>query len=156
MRRAVAPGLHQSFDNARQSLGSRNPLQHVALVALISQLQPAAAELPTLIQQAEGKASTPSPELQAELEAAYKQMREAFAPLTFLYDLRTHGGLAHPPQKEQAVKAAASLGLPRENWHRSDYLQLLKLIAGSVSSISEQLEAGAETFGEITGLSAHE
>jgi hypothetical protein len=154
---ALGSNLHRSFDKCPQSLGSRNLLQRVALAAaLISRLQPGAAELPTLIQQGEGKASNSSPELQAELEAVYKQMREAFAPLAFLYDLRTHGGLAHPPQKEQAGKAAASLGLPRENWHRSDYLQLLKLIAGSVSSISEQLEAGAETFGEITGLSAHE
>ena len=142
--------LHQSLDKPPKSLGSRNLLQRVALAAaVISGLQPDLAELPTLIQQAEGKAKNPLPELQGELETLYKRVREVFAPLAFLYDLRTHGGMAHPPGEEEAAEAAANLGLPRQNWHRADYLQLLKLIAESIEAISEQLEQAADVLREI-------
>ncbi len=142
--------LHQTFDKPPQSLGSRNLLQRITLAAvLISRLHPDLAELPVLVQRAEGKAKNAAPELQAELEALYNQVREAFAPLAFLYDLRTHGGLAHPPGKEEAAEAAANLGLPRENWHRTDYLQLLRLIAASIDGISEQLEAAADALRDI-------
>ena len=33
--------------------------------------------------------------LQAELEQAYKRVWDEFGPLAYLYDMRTHGGLAH-------------------------------------------------------------
>ncbi len=151
----LGPHLHRTFDKPPQSLGSRNLLQRITLAAvLISRLQPDLAELPVLVQQAEGKAKNAVPELQADLEALYNQVREAFAPLAFLYDLRTHGGLAHPPGKEEAAEAAANLGLPRENWHRTDYLQLLRLIAGSIDGISEQLEAAADALREVKALDA--
>jgi hypothetical protein len=95
--------LHQSFDRPPRSLGSRNLLQRVTLAAvLISRFQPNVAELPSLIQQAEGKAKNATTELQAELETVYEEVREAFAALAFLYDLRRHGGLAHPPSREAA------------------------------------------------------
>jgi hypothetical protein len=144
---SLGPHLHQSFDKPPQSLGSRNLLQRVTLAAvLISRFQPDLAELTVLVQQAEGKTKNAAPELQAELELLNKQVREAFAPLAFLYDLRTHGGLAHPPSKEGVSAAAVNLGLPRENWHRTDYLQILKLIAGSIEAISEHFEAAADAL----------
>jgi hypothetical protein len=141
---ALDKNLHQNFEKPPQSLGSRNLLQRITLVArLIESLQPDLKELPLLVQQAEGKAKTAAPDLQAELELLYREVRDDFAPLAFLYDLRTHGGLAHLPNKDEAAAAAAKLGLPKGNWHRTDYLRLLKLVAESFDRISEHFESAA-------------
>jgi hypothetical protein len=83
-------------------------------------------------------------DLQTELERLHKRVRDEFAPLAFLYDLRTHGGLAHPPNKDEAATAAAKLGLPKGNWHRTDYLHLLKLITESFDRISEHFGVAAQ------------
>jgi hypothetical protein len=139
---SIEPNLHKNFESPPQSLGSRNLLQRLTLVAvLVRSLQPEIAELPLLVKQAETKIQSNSPDLKAELQKYYNQVRDEFAPLAFLYDLRVHGGLAHPPNKVAAATAAANLGLPTGNWHRRDYLTLLKLITRSVQKISEHLEA---------------
>lgn len=143
--RAFGASLHQTLDKDPKPLGSRTLLQRVTLVArIVEGLQPDLKELPLLVQQAEGKATNISPDLQTELEGLFKQVRNDFAPLAFLYDLRISGGLAHPPSKETAAAAADSLGLPKENWHRTDFLSLLKRIAHSLNRISERFEAAAE------------
>jgi hypothetical protein len=67
------------------------------------------------------------------------QLRLEFAALAFLYDLRTHGGFSHHPDVTKAQAAAVNLGLPGENWHRTDYLHLLSLVAESVLRITEHL-----------------
>ncbi len=150
--KAVGTNLHQTFEKQPRSLGSRNLLQRVALMALlIKDFQPDMAELPVLVQRAEGKATeTAQPGLQAELEGLHKRVRDEFAPLAFLYDLRTHGGLAHPANPKEAATAAAKLGLPKGNWHRTDYLRLLRLIAESVHRISELLEAATQVARHMT------
>lgn len=143
--RALGQNLHQTFEKEPKPLGSRKLLQRMTLIAVIMErLKPNLNELSLLVQQAEGKATNPSPDLQTEIEALYKQVRDDFAPLAFLYDLRTSGGLAHPPSKEAAATAAINLGLAKENWHRTDFLKLLKFIAESLDRISEHLEAAAE------------
>lgn len=142
---ALDKNLHQNFEKPPQSLGSRNLLRRVTLVALLMErLQPDWKELPLLLQQAEGRGSNAAPDLQAELEALYTQVQQDFAPLAFLYDLRIHGGLAHLPSKEQAAEAATQLGLPAERWHRADYLHLLKLITDSVDRITGYLESATD------------
>src|SRR5260370_33557855 len=92
-----------------------------------------------LVVQAEGKSKAREPDLQAELERSFRRVRDDFAPLAFLYDLRTHSGLPHPPNMPEAAAAAVKLGLPDKNWHRADYLRLLKLIRDSVDRISGHL-----------------
>jgi len=100
-----------------------------------------------LVRQAEGKAKNAGdPDLQVELETSHRRVRDEFAPLAFLYDLRTYGGLAHAPNKGRAADAAAELGLPKRNWHRSDYLRLLNLIANSVHQISNHLDIAAQVM----------
>jgi hypothetical protein len=143
---AVGKKLHETFDKSPKPLGSRNLLQRVTLIALlIEAVQPKKAKLPMLVRHAEGKGNSPiDADVQTELEELNKQVRDEFAPLTFLYDLRIHGGLAHPPNKEEAATAAAKLGLPKGNWHRTDYLRLLKLIAESFDQISEHLETSSQ------------
>jgi len=143
--RAFGASLHQTFDKDPKPLGSRTLLQRVTLVArIVERLQPDLKELPLVVQQAERKATNISPDLQTELEDLFKQVRNEFAPLAFLYDLRISGGLAHPPSKETAAAAAANLGLPKERWHRTDFLSLLRRIAHSLVRISEHLEAARE------------
>ncbi len=98
-----------------------------------------------LLKQAEGMVKkAASPDLQRELEKANKQVRDEFAPLAFLYNLRNHGGLAHLPSKEKVEAEASKLGSPKVSWQRTDYLRLLKLVAESVGRISEHLDAAAQ------------
>jgi len=143
---AVGKKLHETLEKSPKPLGSRNLLQRATLIALMVEgIQPKKARLPMLVKQAEAKAkSAAESDLQKELEQLHKRVRDEFAPLAFLYDLRTHGGLAHPPNKEEAAAAATKLGLPRENWHRTDYLRLLRLITESVDRISEHFESAAD------------
>ncbi len=138
---AVGANLHQNSED--KPLGSRKLLQRVTLLALlIDRLRPLTTELPTLVTHAEGHAKyADEPDLQSELEGILGRVRNEFAPLALLYDLRIHGGLAHSPNKERVATAAAELGLPKENWHRVDYLRLLRLVAESIHRIGGYLEA---------------
>jgi hypothetical protein len=91
--RAFGANLHQTFDKDPKPLGSRKLLRRVTLAArIVEGLQPDLKELPLIVQQAEGKATNVSPDLQTELEGLFKQVRSDFAPLAFLYDLRISGG----------------------------------------------------------------
>jgi hypothetical protein len=143
---AVGKKLHESFDKSPATLGSRKMLQRATLVALLVEaIQPKKTKLSMLVKQAEGKGQNPiEADLQGELTGLHKRVQDEFAPLAFLDDLRIHGGLAHPPNKQEAASAAAKLGLPKGNWHRTDYLRLLKLIAASFDRISGHLEAAAQ------------
>ena len=140
---AVGRNLHMK---SSQPLAPRNLLQRLTLVAvLIEDVRLDIAEIPQLVKQAEGKATNAGePDLLDELTNLYQRVRQDFAPLAFLYDLRTHGGLAHPPDKVKTAEAATKLGLPEKNWHRTDYLRLLNLVADSVHRISKHLETAAQ------------
>jgi hypothetical protein len=141
--RAIGSTLHMSEDNPPRSLGSRNLLQRLTLSAvLIEKFKPHLSEIPTLIRVSEGKARDDDAlDLQAELESCNKELREEFAPLAFLYDLRTHSGIAHAPNKDRVVSVAKRLGLPEQNWNRRNYLRLLNLVTGAVERINEHLWA---------------
>jgi hypothetical protein len=137
---AVGEKLHLNDETPPRPLGSRNLLQRVTLIAaIIENFRPEMAAISTLVLHAEGKSKAAEPELQSELENLFRQLRLEFAALAFLYDLRTHGGLAHHPDVTKAQAAAVNLGLPGENWHRTDYLHLLSLVAESVLRITEHL-----------------
>lgn len=142
---AVGEDLHLNDGSQGQSLGSRNLLQRVTLIAILVQdFQPTFGEIPTLVRRAEGTVpSASAADLQDELTRSYRRVRDEFAPLAFLYDLRTHGGLVHPPNRAAAATAATQLGLPKENWHRADYLRLLSLVTSSITKVSEHLDAAA-------------
>jgi hypothetical protein len=148
---AVGRNLHETFGRPSTPLASRNLLQRVTLMTLlIEAMQPRRARLAKLVKQAEGKPKNQAGrDLQVELEGLHKQVRSEFAPLAFLYDLRTHGGLAHRPHEKKARAAAVGLGLPEGNWHRTDYLCLLNLIAESLNRISEHFEVGAQMAREM-------
>lgn len=143
--RAIGEGLYLRYDGQGQSLGSRNLLQRVALIAaLIENIQSAIAEIPMLVMQAEGQATSESgSDLQMELEELWRKTRKDLAPLAFLYDLRLHGGIAHAPNKEKVATAAAGLELPRGNWHRIHYLYLLDLVTKSVTQVGRHLGSTA-------------
>jgi hypothetical protein len=140
---AINIKLHQTFDKSPKPLGSRGLLQRVTLVALLMKaIHPRDSMLAKLARQAEGKdAGQIDPELQSELKTLFKQIKDEFAPLAFLYDLRVTGGLVHPPNRQAAGKAAVQLGLPKGNWHRTDYLGLLRLVAECFHRISAHFEA---------------
>ena len=137
---AVGNKLHMNEEKPPRPLGSRNLLQRVTLVAaLIEDFRPDMTAIPTLVMNAEGKSKADESDLQAELERSYRRVRDEFAPLAFLYDLRMHGGLAHHPNMPEAAAAAVKLGLPDKSWHRADYLRLLSLVADSVRRIRGHL-----------------
>lgn len=137
-------GLHQNAE--RKSLGSRKLLERVALIAvLIKNFQPTSSEIPILVTQAETRASRAAdPDMHHELKRFSKKIRKELAPLAFLYDLRTHGGIAHPPNKEKVAAALAELALPQQDWHRNDYLRLLELVTASVRQVDEHLVAATD------------
>ena len=145
--------LLQTWDNnlhlndQHESLGSRKLIERVTLIAvMIKEFQPNSAEIPKLVKQAESHTiSTADLELQAELKKSLDETRVVFAPLAFLYDLRTHGGLAHSPNIGKVATAMVELGLPERNWHRLDYLRLLLLVVGSIRQISAHLVTAAES-----------
>ena len=143
---AVGGNLHMNDENPPRPLGSRNLLQRLTLIAvLIENFRTDIAGIPMLVRRAEGKATNGGePDLQSELEKSYQIVRAEFAPLAFLYDLRTYGGLAHTPNKAQSAAAAAQLGLPERNWHRTDYLRLLRLVVESIQQVSKHLEVAAQ------------
>ncbi len=139
---SFGPKLHQKNGN---SLASRNLLQRIVLVAaLIGRLKPAAAEIPDLVGWAENGAGCSDAQLQSELSAINKDVRQDFSALAILYDLRNHGGLAHTPNSAGVVKAAVSLGFAAKNWRRRDYLKLINLVISSVEAIAQRLDAAGE------------
>ncbi len=141
--KAMGEDLHLNDGDPPQPLNSRNLLQRVTLMAVLRKsFQLPVETIPILVKQAEGKATSVSDsDLQAELKGSCRQVRDEFAPLAFLYDLRTYGGLAHTPSMPKVATAAANLGLPREKWHRIHYLCLLGLVGGSVKQIEEHLRS---------------
>ena len=123
-------------------LGSRNLLQRLALVCLMADsIAPAENLVGTFVRKAETAApTTGSTDIEIELAGYYATVRERMKGLAFLYELRTHGGIAHPPSEEKASAAAVALGLPPENWRRSDYLRLLTMVVESILSLQALIE----------------
>jgi len=144
--REFGPNLDKNDEKARQSLGGRNLLQRLTLIAaLIENFHPDVADIPMLVWQAEGKIqSAQDPDLQAELELLYRRVREKLESLAFLYELRNYAGVAHAFNKEGVATAAAKLGLSDKNWDRTDYLGLLNLVAKSVNHIIRHLKMATE------------
>jgi hypothetical protein len=141
---AIDKRLHMNDEKPPRPLGSRNLLQRVVLVAVLVEIfRPETTAMSVLVAQAESKAKASEPDLQTELEGSYRRIREEFSPLAFLYDLRTHGGLAHHPNIPRVAIAATELGLPDKNWHRTDYLRLLNLVTDSIYRISRHLRIAA-------------
>ena len=138
---AIGVGLHRNDDNPPRSLGSRNLLQRLSLIALIiARLRPERDEIPRLVQVSEGKRHiAESPELEAELQYCYVTVRRDLAALAFMYNLRIHGGLAHAPNKDRVVSAVKDLGLSEQNWGRRDYLRMLRLVTAAIDAFSEHL-----------------
>lgn len=147
--RSIGEHLHENDENPPKPLGSRNLLQRLTLIAILTDvLRPDRAAIPDLVSYAGGRSRSDDRSLQADLEKIYRSVREVLAPLAFLYELRTHGGLAHPPNRQAASNAAVQLGLPEGNWHRTDYLRLLHLIEEAVHQIGEHLATARDVIAE--------
>ena len=142
--RAWDEDLHQDLQN--QSLGSRKLLERISLIAvLIEDFQPNNSEIPKLVRIAEDQPTdTVDTELNTELRRSYCKTRKMLAPLAFLYDLRIHGGIAHPPDRSKVESAAGKLGLSAKNWHRTDYLHLLDIVTSSIRQTTLRFRAVVE------------
>lgn len=141
----IGNDLHLSDQNPPRSLGSRKLLQRLTLISvLIEKLKPKIGEIPFLVRQAEGSPiSGDNEDFHGELESVFKDVRAELAPLAFLYDLRTFGGIAHTPNRSRVAKASKLLGLSGENWHRRDYLRLLNVVGGALELINAHFWAAA-------------
>jgi hypothetical protein len=146
---SIGDHLHENYEKPPKPLGSRKLLQRLTLISmLIAVFRPDRAAILDLVSHAEGKSRSDDTDLQVDLEKINRSVREIFQPLAFLYDLRTHGGLAHPPNREEASRASVQLGLPEKNWHRIDYLRLLHLIEKAVHDISERLARARDVIAD--------
>lgn len=142
---AFGKDLH--LDSQSKSLGSRNLLQRVALVAeLVARFRPKPHDIADLVAWAQTGAGAAEADLQAELTRTYAELRQEFSPLAFLYDLRLHGGLVHPPSSQSAATAAKNLGLAEKGWRRADYLQLLHRVHCAVEAVLLRVEAAANAL----------
>ncbi len=148
----MGAGLHMASAAPDRPLGSRNLLQRLVLIcALIWNLRPSIGAIPAMVREAEGMTEDAyEPDLRAELRDRYAQVQRMFAPMAFLYDLRTHGGIAHAPNMGGVSTAARELGLPTRGWHRTDYLGLLARVQGSVEAMAAHLVSAAQTV--VDGL----
>jgi hypothetical protein len=145
--RAIAPQLHLGDDG--KPLGSRRLLERLALVAtLTSTTKTFGTALSDLVAQAEG-ADGADPELLGELRALRKVVRDNFAPIAFLYDLRNSSGVAHAGSLNAARQAAINLGLTAERWGRSEYLSLLRDVGRAVDGISSGFRSSALTLANL-------
>lgn len=144
----IGEGLDENDENPPKPLGSRNLLHRLVLAAaLVEHIRPQLGVIAALVKQAQGRSGgQKDPDLQAELRELDRRVREELSPLVFLYELRTCGGLAHPPNKDKAAQAAGKLGLPQGEWRRIDYLHLLERVADSVHRASGHLSAAAEVM----------
>src|ERR1043166_545462 len=144
----IGDALHLNNDNPPRSLGSRNLIQRLTLISiLIEKLKPEIEEIPLLVKQAEGEGTNSDKEhdmdLGAELKHHFQTLRGELSPLAFLYDLRTHGGIAHTLNRKAVAVATKRLGLSESNWHRRDYLTLLNVVQTALGRINEHLWAAA-------------
>lgn len=140
--RSYSATLHEK---GGKPLGSRNLLQRLVLTAaVVTALQPQDGEVEELVRCAEGEIQASSTDLQAELVALNAEIRAEFAPLAFLYDLRTAGGVAHPPSPAKAGAAAQELGLGAKDWRRADYLKMLALTTTAVGAVNTRLRAAVD------------
>jgi hypothetical protein len=99
-------------------------------------LMPELPSIPALVAEAAGSSPITDPERHVELQQLYQQIRQEFAPLAFLYDLRTHSGFAHPGNLRRASDAAVALGLPANGWNRANYLALISLVTDAIEGIA--------------------
>lgn len=142
--RALGPTLHENEQSPPRPLGARNLLQRTTLIAAIAlEIQPDIRSLADLVRPAERIGSVSDTDLQSELETLNGQVRKDFAPLAFLYDLRTFGGLAHQPNRARVGEAVSRLGLPMDRWRRGDYLALLRAVKNALNSITTRLYGAA-------------
>jgi hypothetical protein len=142
MLSAIEDTLHLSGDVPPKSLGSRNLLQRLTmLAAILDTFHPKITEIAELVRTGERKVALDSLDLRTELDSIHKKVREDFAPLAFLYDVRTHAGIAHAPNKKYVQEAAKQLGLPDRNWSRRDYMLLLNMITAAIGKVSDYLWA---------------
>jgi hypothetical protein len=128
--------------NNTSVLGSMNLLQRVSLIVnLIKNFRPDFSEILELVKLAEiDTHTTTEPGLKEEIVLLYKKVREKFSPLAFLYELRNCGGVAHPPSRGNASKAAIKFGLPGNNWDRSHFLSIINQVADSINAIHGDMD----------------
>lgn len=135
----VGAELHLGRD--KKPLGSRNLLQRCVFVAsVISDLRPSIGDVAALVELTESPTSqNADQDLKSELLQLFQAVRADFSPLAFLYDLRVHGGIAHPPNKAEASAAATRLGLRPSNWTRDDFIKVVSLITASVEKLASRM-----------------
>lgn len=137
--RHIHKTLHLKFGSG-DSLASRKLLERLSLATvIIRELQPKLDELPKLIEIAEARTNDSDP-LSEELRKLNNRNLADLSALAYLYDLRNIGGMAHQSDPKAAGDIAEKLGLPRQDWHRRDYLQLLKQIDTSIGLVADNFD----------------
>ncbi len=132
------------LNNKGDSLGSIKLLERLSLVGAISEeLQPENVAIPNLVRMAEGRQTCPESDLLVELTNLYANVRRESKPLALLYQLRNHAGLAHAKNSSTSTDLITELGLPPRNWHRKDYLNLLRMLCSSIRQISVRIETAS-------------
>jgi hypothetical protein len=140
-------GNELHLNSQEKPLGSRNLLQRAALVAeLVARFRPKTHDIADLVAWAESGTGAAEADLQAELTRAYVELRQEFSPLAFLYELRVHGGLAHPPSPQSVATAAKKFGFAEKGWRRADYLQLLHRVHYAVEAVLLRVDAAANAL----------
>lgn len=132
--------------NEHRSQGSRKWLEAYATACRIARylrtMEPAALAGPVRLGLAWATATGEQLEAAREYQQAAGEIRGALAPIAYLYDLRTSGGVAHPPSAGWA-EALAKVAGDSEQVGRRGYLALLTAVGEAVRLIVEDVRAAA-------------
>jgi hypothetical protein len=134
--RSLGPDMDMNEENPPKPLGSLRLLERIVLgAAITARMNPKLDALADLILEAEARSTGSEHDLTQELVQIRKAVRTLFEAITFVYDLRTHGGVAHRQNVTQARVAAKNMSLPGGGWTRADYLGLLRQVKMTVDAI---------------------
>lgn len=149
--------LGKNFDKSftdGKTLGSRKLLQRLLLICeFIHKFKPKVTEIDELIRISEAtpaqKEQFRDQELMVEIDKLSESTFRLFTPLALLYDLRTFGGLAHPPKMDKYREAIQKFGFPSKDWSRKNYTSLIELLSQCFFDISKIMDNASEALREI-------
>lgn len=142
--------LHKGLDG--KTLASRSILQRAVFIAsILRNMDAQNNEIVELIRCIDSNKPYADGDLLNEAKSIWHQVRNWFAPIAYLYDMRNSGGVAHKFNAAKVEESALNLDLHHVNWTRQDFLKVLSDLIDHNKQITENFEAAAARYFELRG-----